>query len=64
MKKRVLETGLASSVRLMRDRLRLLTRLLGQSRRNPKTARFIKAEIAALGREIARIQKLILRRLT
>jgi hypothetical protein len=28
------------------------------------TARFIKAEIAALGREIGRIQKLIPRRLT
>jgi two-component system chemotaxis response regulator CheB len=64
MTKRVLETGLASSVRLMRDRLRLLTRLLEQSQRNPKTARFIEAEIAALGREIARIQRLIPRRLT
>jgi len=55
----VLETGLASSVRLMTDRLLLLTRLHEQSRRNPKTARFIKAEIAALGREIARLQRLI-----
>ncbi len=58
-KKTVLETGLASSVRLLKDRLRLLTRLHEQSRRNPKTARFIEAEIAALDREIARIRRLI-----
>ncbi len=58
-KKGVLETGLATSVRLMSDRLRLLTKLHEQSLRNPKTARFIRAEIQALGREIARIQRLI-----
>ncbi|HET7855423.1 MAG TPA: chemotaxis protein CheB [Gaiellaceae bacterium] len=58
-RKDVLETGLASAVRLMKDRLHLLTRLHEQSRRNPKTARYIEAEIAALGREIARIQKLV-----
>ncbi len=59
MDKGVLETGLASSVRLMHDRLRLLTKLHRQSRRNPKTARFIRAEIAALRREIARMQRLL-----
>lgn len=63
-RKGVLETGLASSIRLMRDRLGLLTRLREQSRRNVKTKRFIEAEIAALGREIVRIQKLIPRPLT
>ena len=55
----VLETGLATSVRLMKDRLRLLASLYAQSRENPKTSRFVKAEIAALNREIAAIQRLV-----
>jgi two-component system chemotaxis response regulator CheB len=59
MKKGVLETGLASSVRLMKDRLRLLAKLREQSRENPKTEGFIEAEIAALDREIGVIQSLI-----
>lgn len=59
MKRGVLETGLAKSVRLMKDRLRLLASLYEQSRDNPKTSRFVKAEIAALKREIASIQRLI-----
>lgn len=58
-KKGVLETGLASSVRLMKDRLQLLGKLQKQSQRNPKTAGFINAEIAALEREIVSIQRLI-----
>jgi two-component system chemotaxis response regulator CheB len=58
-KKGVLETGLASSVRLMKDRLRLLGKLERQSRNNPKTARFIQAEILALEREIVALQRLI-----
>lgn len=57
MKSGVLETGLAWSVRLMKERLRLLGNLQAQSRRNPKTSRFIKAEIAALNRELADIQR-------
>ena len=60
-KRGVLETGLATSVRLMKDRLRLLAKLDEQSRTNPKTSRYVKAEIAALGREIASIQRLIAR---
>ena len=55
----VLETGLASSIRVMKDRLRLLTRLQEQSRRNPKTAAFINGEIASLRLEIADIQRQI-----
>ena len=55
----VLETGLASSIRVMKDRLRLLTRLQEQSRRNPKTAAFIDGEIASLRLEIADIQRQI-----
>lgn len=59
MKKGLLETGLASSVRLMKDRLHLLGKLERQSRKNPKTARFIHAEITALEREIVAIQRLM-----
>jgi two-component system chemotaxis response regulator CheB len=58
-KKGVLETGLASAVRLMKDRTRLLRTLQAQSQRNPKTAAFLAAEIAALRRDVATIQRLI-----
>jgi len=58
-KKGVLETGLASAVRLMKDRTRLLGTLHAQSQRNPKTAAFLEAEIAALKRDLATIQRLI-----
>lgn len=59
MKTGVLETGLASSVRLMKDPVHLLGKLERQSRGNPKTARFINAEIVALEREIVALQRLI-----
>jgi two-component system chemotaxis response regulator CheB len=55
----LLETGLASSVRLMKDRARLLAKLAAQSHGNPKTARFLDAEITALEREITDIQSII-----
>jgi chemotaxis response regulator CheB len=58
-KQGVLETGLASSLRFMKERVRMLANLLDQSRRNPKTALFMETEIAALDKEIAEIQKLI-----
>jgi hypothetical protein len=58
-KKGVLETGLASAVRLLKDRTKLLKTLYAQSERNPKTSRFLKAEIVALDRELTRIQRLI-----
>ena len=58
-KRGVLETGLASSVRLMKDRVHLLRKLHLQSQRNPKTSRFLKSEIAALDREIEVIRRLI-----
>ena len=61
-KRAILETGLVSSVRQMKDRVLLLRRLDAQSRRNPKTARFLEAEIAALDREIGVIRRLIPRR--
>jgi hypothetical protein len=55
----VLETGLASSVRLMKDRARLLAKLHEQSQGNRRTERFLKAEITALDRDIGQIQRLI-----
>ncbi len=58
-KEGVLETGLASSVRLMRQRVRLLSKLFAQSRDNPRTSHFLKAEISALERDIERIRRLI-----
>ena len=58
-KRGVLETGLASSVRLMKDRARLLAKLYDQSAGNPRTERFPRSEITALGHDIGRFQKLI-----
>jgi two-component system chemotaxis response regulator CheB len=58
-KQGVLETGLASAVRLMKDRARLLTRLYAQSRGNPKTERFLNAEITALEEDIANIKRML-----
>ena len=61
-KRGVLETGLASSVRLMKDRARLLVKLYDQSLGNPRTERFLRSEITALAHDIGRIRKLISRR--
>ena len=61
-KEGVLETGLASAVRLMKDRAALLAKLYAQSRDNPKTSAFLASEIAALDRELAAIRALIVQR--
>lgn len=58
-KHEVLETGLASSVRFMKERVSLLAKLYAQSRENPKTELFLRAEIAALEDDIAEIQRMI-----
>jgi chemotaxis response regulator CheB/uncharacterized small protein (DUF1192 family) len=58
-KQGVLETGLATSVRVMKDRAHLLKKLHDQSGRNAKTVAFLDAEIAALDSEIAAIQALL-----
>jgi hypothetical protein len=58
-KRGVLETGLASSVRLMKDRVHLLAKLHAQSRNNPRTAHFLDAEIKALAQDIGYIQRMI-----
>jgi hypothetical protein len=58
-KEGVLETGLASALRLMKDRAILLTKLQAQSRNNPKTSAFLASEIAALDNELALLRRLI-----
>jgi two-component system, chemotaxis family, protein-glutamate methylesterase/glutaminase len=56
---RVLETGLASSLRLLKDRVRLFGKVYRQSRRNSKTRAFLKAAITALDRDVARIREML-----
>lgn len=58
-KEGILETGLASALRLMKDRATLLARLYAQSRGNPRISAFLTSEIAALDRELATIRALI-----
>lgn len=58
-KEGILETGLASALRLMKDRAALLAKLYAQSRNNPKTSAFLASEIAALDRELASVRELI-----
>jgi two-component system chemotaxis response regulator CheB len=58
-KRGMLETGLASSLRLLKDRARLFDKLVKQSRGNPRTETFLKAEVTALDRDIARIQRMV-----
>jgi two-component system chemotaxis response regulator CheB len=58
-KRGILETGLASALRLMKDRASLLAKLYAQSRHNPKTSAFLASEIAALDSELAAVRELI-----
>jgi hypothetical protein len=58
-RKAILETGLAVSVRTLKERVALLVRLAGQSKRNPKTHEFLSAELAALKLDLCSIQKLL-----
>src|ERR1041385_3573515 len=51
-----LETGLAVSVRTLKEGVELLVRLLGQSKRNPKAYRFLSTELAALRLDLHSIQ--------
>src|SRR5262249_46996287 len=44
-KRGVLEPGLASPLRVLKDRARLFDKLVSQSRGNPRTERFMKAEV-------------------
>jgi hypothetical protein len=58
-RKAMLETGLAVSVRTLKERVALLVRLAGQSKRNPKTYEFLSTELAALKLDLCSIQKLL-----
>jgi two-component system chemotaxis response regulator CheB len=61
-KQGVLETGLATSLRLMKDRVQLLNKLYAQSGRNSKTLQFLEAELLGLNSELASIQEMLPRK--
>jgi hypothetical protein len=63
-KQGILETGLASALRLIKERVRLLDKVYEQSRRNPKTLSFLRAEMAALDRDVGRIRRMLTRRVS
>jgi len=54
-----LETGLAVSVRMLRERLALLVRLIAQSQKNPATLQFLSTEMIALKGDLRSIQALV-----
>jgi two-component system chemotaxis response regulator CheB len=58
-RKAMLETGLAVSVRTLKERVALLIRLVGQSKKNPQTFEFLSTELAALKLDLGSIQKLL-----
>jgi|GEM_PF-1249906 len=58
-RKTKLETGLAVSVRTLRDRVALLVRLMAQSKRNPETHQFLSTESIALELDLHSIQSLL-----
>ena len=58
-RKTKLETGLALSVRTLKDRVALLVRLIDQSKRNPETHRFLATEMIALETDLRSIQALL-----
>jgi chemotaxis response regulator CheB len=54
-----LETGLAVSARMLKERISLLVRLIAQSKNNPTTHQFLSAELIALERDLSSIQVLL-----
>src|SRR5215472_546196 len=58
-RKTELETGLAVSVRTLKDRVALLVRLIAQSKRNPETHQFLSTEMIALELDVRSIQALL-----
>jgi two-component system chemotaxis response regulator CheB len=54
-----LETGLAVSVRTLKDRLALLIRLMDQSKKNLRTHQFLSTEMIALKDDLRSIQTLL-----
>jgi two-component system chemotaxis response regulator CheB len=58
-RKSELETGLAVSVRTLKERVALLVRLITQSKKNPETQQFLSAEMIALELDLRSIQALL-----
>lgn len=58
-RKTELETGLAVSARMLKERVALLGRLLSQSKRNLDTHQFLSTEIISLERDLRSIQALL-----
>lgn len=54
-----LETGLAVSVRMLKDRVGLLTRLIKQSQGNSRTLEYLSTELAALEVDLRSVQNLV-----
>ncbi|MBA3754149.1 MAG: hypothetical protein H0X01_08450 [Nitrospira sp.] len=54
-----LETGLSSSVRLLKERIALLIRLLAQSKGNEATSRYLSTELSALRGELRSVEELL-----
>jgi two-component system chemotaxis response regulator CheB len=54
-----LETGLSVSVRMLKERVALLVRLISQSKKNPETHEFLSSEMATLELYLGSIQKLL-----
>ena len=55
-RKTELETGLAVSVRMLKERVGLLVRLIDQSKHNPTTLQFLTTELIALRAALASLQ--------
>lgn len=62
-RKTELETGLATSVRTLKERVALLVRLMVQSTRNPETHQFLSTEMTALEADLRSIQSLAEKRI-
>ena len=58
-RKTELETGLAVSARMLKERIALLGRLLSQSKQNLSTHQFLSTEITSLERDLHSIQTLL-----
>jgi chemotaxis response regulator CheB len=54
-----LESGLAVSLRLLRERVGLLMRLIKQSQRNPRTMDYLTTELGALELDLRSVQHLV-----
>ncbi|WP_447602921.1 chemotaxis protein CheB [Nitrospira sp. Nam80] len=54
-----LETGLAVSVRMLKERVGLLMQLIKQSQRNPRTLKYLTTELTALELDLRTVQNLV-----